>query len=341
MAKAKKLPSGNWRVRVYCGKNAEGKPTYKSFTAETKKEAEYQGALYALKKKEKSSPMRWTLAEAAERYIDDRRQTESPATIRTYLSIARTKYQELMPMQLEKITQEKLQEVTNKEALRLAPKTVISAHGFISSVIRTYVPDFVVSTKLPKKKKSAYGTPSPEVLKRIFDCAKGSSIELPILLAATMSLRMSEILALKWSDIENKVAHINEALVIGENGSVFKSTKTEAGDRYILVPECVMTVLNTTPKEGKYIFTKSRNYISKHFKKLLEDNGLPSCRFHDLRHANASAMLLLNIPDKYGMERGGWATRDTYHSIYQQTFTQERIQFDNKINQYFDELYDS
>ena len=48
MAKAKKLPSGSWRVRVYDGKTAEGKNIYKSFTAPAKKDAEYLAAEYAL-----------------------------------------------------------------------------------------------------------------------------------------------------------------------------------------------------------------------------------------------------------------------------------------------------
>lgn len=37
MAKAKKLPSGSWRVNQYVGKDADGKRVYKSFTADSKK----------------------------------------------------------------------------------------------------------------------------------------------------------------------------------------------------------------------------------------------------------------------------------------------------------------
>ena len=53
MAKAKKLPSGNWRVRIYIGADDSGKHVYKSFTAGTKKEAEFLAAEYNLKRKEK------------------------------------------------------------------------------------------------------------------------------------------------------------------------------------------------------------------------------------------------------------------------------------------------
>ena len=54
MAKAKKLPSGSWRVRVYSGKDLFGKDTYKSFTAATKKEAEYLAAEFQMTGKQKS-----------------------------------------------------------------------------------------------------------------------------------------------------------------------------------------------------------------------------------------------------------------------------------------------
>ena len=42
MATAKKLPSGNWRVRAYDKKTDK----YKSFTAPTKKQAELMAAEY-------------------------------------------------------------------------------------------------------------------------------------------------------------------------------------------------------------------------------------------------------------------------------------------------------
>ena len=44
MAKAKKLPSGRWRIQVYDYTGENGKIYRKSFTAETKKEAEFLAA---------------------------------------------------------------------------------------------------------------------------------------------------------------------------------------------------------------------------------------------------------------------------------------------------------
>ena len=85
MPKAQKLPSGNWRVRVYDGKDQNGKDRYKSFTAPTKKQAEYLAAEYAATKKigEQASDDK-TLAECYARYIEIKRNTLSPTTVLEY-----------------------------------------------------------------------------------------------------------------------------------------------------------------------------------------------------------------------------------------------------------------
>lgn len=48
-------------------------------------------------------------------------------------------------------------------------------------------------------------------------------------------------------------------------------------------------------------------------------------------------MLMLGIPDKYAMERGGWSTNATLKNVYQHTFTDERKQVDEMIDRYFEE----
>ena len=57
--------------------------------------------------------------------------------------------------------------------------------------------------------------------------------------------------------------------------------------------------------------------------------------YHDLRHLNASVMLMLGVPDKYAMERGEWSTDNILKNVYQQTFSAERVRFDEIIDGYF------
>lgn len=53
---------------------------------------------------------------------------------------------------------------------------------------------------------------------------------------------------------------------------------------------------------------------------------------------NASIMLLLGIPDKYAMERGGWSSNGVLKSVYQHTFSEERKLVDERIDGFFDAL---
>lgn len=115
MATAKKLPSGSWRVQVYAGKNADGKPQYRSFTRPTKKEAEYEALQWQLHYKEVSrDTTAMTLAEAMDKYIASKDGILSPSTLRSYDAICRTALQDLMPVKLNRLTPQMIQESINQ-----------------------------------------------------------------------------------------------------------------------------------------------------------------------------------------------------------------------------------
>ena len=60
-------------------------------------------------------------------------------------------------------------------------------------------------------------------------------------------------------------------------------------------------------KDNDFIVQMEYQTLRSKFYKLLEERGY-HMTFHDLRHLSAIVMLMLNIPDKYAMERGGWLT---------------------------------
>ena len=76
-----------------------------------------------------------------------------------------------------------------------------------------------------------------------------------------------------------------------------------------------------------------------HWKKICKENGW-SMTYHDLRAESASICLLLSIPDKYALQRGGWSTTEVYKRVYQQTFSEERLLVDKKINDYIEQFID-
>ena len=87
--------------------------------------------------------------------------------------------------------------------------------------------------------------------------------------------------------------------------------------------------------DDEYIFQFAPGGIYKRLQSALSANGVQHISFHDLRHMNASIMVALGVPDKYAMERGGWSSNSTLQNVYQHTFSEERKQIDQKIDDYF------
>lgn len=330
MAKAKKLPSGSWRVNQYVGKGFEGKRIYKSFTAPTKKEAEYLAAEYVLKNK--TMLERKILGSLIDAYIADRQSILSPTTIQGYQKIRRNDFQQLMDLPVDKIDNTVLQQAINWEAARKSPKSVANAYGLISTVLRqnSY---YRYNVTLPKKQKNKKDLPEPS---EIFRIIKGTYIELPCLLAMWLSFRMSEVKGFKKSDIVDGIITVNRVMVYVDKKYIVKDTaKTAGSKRSLRLPDYVLSLVEAVSDEQEYLVAMSGQAIYKRLSRLLEKNDMPHITFHDLRHINASVMMLLNIPDKYAMERGGWESDSVYKNVYQQTFSRERQEVDRKIDAYF------
>ena len=90
MAEPKKLPSGSWRVRVFIGKNKDGKKMYKSITAPTKKEAKKEADRFELSLNLSNIDYNdLTLGQAYDRYIESKYSVLSPSTIVGYRQCSR------------------------------------------------------------------------------------------------------------------------------------------------------------------------------------------------------------------------------------------------------------
>lgn len=334
MATARKLPSGSWRVNQYIGTDASGKRMYKSFTAETKKAAEYAAAEYNLKRKDK--PKDLTVGQAIDGYIASKEHILSPTTVAEYRQTRRNKLQSIMNVPLNKLTNVMIQQAINEDAARLSPKSVRNAHGLLSAALGMYMPDFSLRTTLPQKKTKIKDLPTPE---EVLKAVSGSDIELPVLLALWLGMRLSEILGLRFSDVSSDgVITISHVRVV-VNGELIEkdTTKTAGSTRRVTAPTPIMERINAIPHQSDdgHIVDSYIGGIRKKFKRIIQAAGLKDMTFHDLRHLNASVMLALGIPDKYAMERGGWSSSSTLKAVYQHTFSDARLEADNKVNNYF------
>lgn len=343
MATAKKLPSGSWRVRVYLGKDITGKKIYKSFTADTKKEAEYQAAEFVMHKNIKAtSPLSMTLGDAMNAYCELKSTVLSPSTMRGYKSLINSHLKNLQPVRLDKLTKDMIQKEINQECKGRSAKTMRNVHGFLSAVLQEFYPEFVLNTALPKKEKKEIYIPSTEEVNRILQGAKETDTDLyiAILLAALLGLRRGEICALTWNDFDwdKKKVRISKSMCLNEKKEyVIKSPKTYSGYREIPVPDAVILALKEYKAEDGYILTIKPNALTMDFSRLLSKLSIPHFTFHNLRHYNASIMLALGIPDKYAMEFMGHATNNMLKTVYQHTMDFKRQEASAAINSFFNE----
>ncbi len=353
MPKAKKLPSGNWRVQVYSHTDGNGKKVYRSFTGSTKKEAEFLAVQFSQNKKAARDPLNLTLGEATKRFIQSRDGVLSPSTIQGYEKILANAMPELWGIKLSALTSDVVQGAVNRYAkepsLRTgrtrSAKTVANAYGLISAVMREYSPDNVIHVRLPARQKVYRDMPEPEdVIKAI----KGTCIELPCLLAMWLSLTMSEIRGIRCiRDIKGNVLTVQSAMLdIGGEPVDRHQTKVDSRTRRHVLPDYIMGLINqqetyktaTQTGEDCHLIQMTHSQIYKPFMRVLKEQGMEPMRFHDLRHMSASIMLQLGVPDKYAMERGGWKTDKIMKSVYQHTFSSGREKADRKVNDFFENL---
>ena len=339
MATAKQLPSGSWRIRIY---DNELKKQI-SFTSDLpgkagKAEAELMAREYQLGRKKKKEQGK-TVGECIDEYIALKENILSPTTISGYRKYRKTSLSGLCDILIKNLTQQEVQAYINRLALTMSPKSIRNAHGLLSAVVKVYAPELYLNTTLPKVQKKIKQL--PEVID-VWKAIHGTEIELPCLLAMWCSLRMSEVRGLKKSDIKNGIITVERTIVNADNEHIEKdSTKTIESTRQIELPEYIISLINALPEEQEYITLVKDHALYMRFTRLLERKGIQHMSFHDLRHMNASIMLMLGIPDKYAMERGGWSTNSTLKSVYQHTFSAERKAADKKINDYFNSLLDT
>lgn len=335
LATARKLPSGSWRVQSYDYTDESGKRHYKSFTASTKDKAELLAAQYrATGRKLRSEG---TFAEYAQTYIDRRTSVLSASTIREYTGYIDRYLTEFGKKKISTLTQEDIQSEVNILAKDLSPKTVRNVHGFIRAVLAVYHPELALHTILPKKIPPALYIPTEGEIQRLMRHVEGTRMELPILLAAFGPMRRGEICALRAENIEGRVVHVCENMVLTkDNQWIIKAPKSFAGDRYIEYPQFVADKWKALT--GRVV-DMLPSQISDHFADLLSKAGLPHFRFHDLRHYSASIQHAMGIPDAYIMERGGWKNDGVLKQVYRHALSDQSRHMSDKVNSYFENMH--
>ena len=185
-----------------------------------------------------------------------------------------------------------------------------------------------------------------EQAKALLEAIKGTVIENIVMLTIIYGLRRSEAVGLKWSAVnfENDTFTI-EATVVRFSEILEKTTtKNQSSHRtYPMTPEIKQMLLSIRERQQEmkeimgnsyvdsgYVFTwedgriLNPDYVSRKFSKILESNGLPHIRYHDLRHTTASLLIAKGYDLKRVSEWLGHSDIGTTANIY------GHLSFENK-----------
>ena len=312
--KPRKLPSGSWNVRIMCNGRSY------SFTDPDKRRVMRRAAEFAEQCREDIDNPR--LADALEKYVEERAESLSPATIRGYNGIVRAIRTQ------SPIANKRIMSLTDRDIQTIirnieTPKTQRNYVNLISSATgRKFSVKF--RNKLPKE----VAVPSDLEVLGLIRLFEWSEMEIPVLLGAYAGLRRGEICALTIQDLDGDYIHINKDMVLDDFGQwIIKEPKTPSSNRAVLLPHHVAERIR---KRG-HITNLHPNIITKRFISKQEQLGInPPYTFHSLRHFFASYLHAQNIPDAYVLRAGGWSTPHVMQKVYRHALDNVHLEYEQK-----------
>lgn len=268
-------------------------------------------------------------------------------------------------IQLKKLTTDHVQAFCAKMSQEgLKPGTVRLAHTILSTALDDAVRwkriplNVCKAVKLPRHTRQKIQPLNEEQAHQLIKAAQGSRLDCIIFLALTTALRLGEILALRWEDIdlEKRTLQVSHTVnYIWKHGWVENEPKSESSSRSLVLPQVTVEALKQhrthqlearlkagtrwkdmglvfPNRDGGY-FARANLYII--FKKLLQEAGLPKIRFHDLRHSAVTILLSMGVPAKVVQEILGHASITTTMNIYGHVFPSTHRDAMNEMDHFF------
>lgn len=327
MARKKKneLPSGNIRVQVYDYTDEDGKKHYKSFTAPTKAQAQALATEWKNHRRELKEAL--TVSQACERYIEMKRNVLSPYTITGYeTALRRINRYAVSRVDLSILRNEDLQLFVSELSGAVSPKSIRNTIGLISAALKVFLPKFDTAITLPAKVKPKLYIPTASDVQVLLDNCGTPELKLAVLFAAVGTMRRGEACAVTFSDVDYaaQTIEINKAMAkVGNSPEwVVKSPKTYSSYRRIRMPQYIMDMIKMLDDGRRNsVIGLTPDQVYDRFSVALRHSGLPSFRYHDLRHYAASKMHADGIPQRYIEALGGWepgsnVLKQIYENVY-------------------------
>lgn len=287
-------------------------------------------------------PKDLTVEQAFSDYIDSRDNILSPSTIKGYNIIKNARLQLVMDIPIFKLTLNDVQKAVNHDSERLCRKSIKSAISLLNTVLEINGVELdLKKISVPQNRPKKFNIPSADAVLKVII---GSDLELPCLLAMWLSLRISEVRGLKFKDISKDGKYISvcrSKIYLGNKDVLREQNKTEESTRTNLLPPYILELIKKVPhqSDNDFIVDLKYEYIRKHFKKLMNDNGF-EITFHKLRHIFATTLNDLGVPSEYIQKLGGWSTDNVMKSVYTHTTNSKENEFQSIIDNFFTSVID-
>lgn len=219
----------------------------------------------------------------------------------------------------------------------------------------TNVADDVELPKIDEYENQVYNS---EQLHTLFSLVKGKNLFIPIMIGAYTGLRRSEVVGLKWENIDfnERIIHVKHAKIrprkkfltylkpkhgeLTQDGNLLKKPKNKTSYRDVPMSEILYEVLWKWRIEQKGLRVKlgdkaiyndfvctmredgremKPDLITQSFHNLLIKNDLPLIRFHDLRGTLATLLIENDENIKYVSELLGHYDTKTTERYYAKT----------------------
>ena len=298
------LPSGRWQARYW---DDEGKRRSAPTTFDTRMDA----AAW-LDKGDRSMPSPVaakadpTLAQYAEQWLTHRAADLKARTRDEYASLLRR-------LILPTLGEERVASLTPATVREwfanldpTKPTQRRHAYALLAGICRTAVEDEVLDASPCRVKRATVvqrstttTLPDGEQLAALVE-AMPEHLRAMVVLAAWCGLRYGELTELRRGDVRGGVLHVDRAVVRVGGGFVVGSPKSDAGRRTVAVPPRLQPILDehldrfVGPAGDALVFPARHgghlapSALYRHWYAAREAAGLPSLRWHDLRHHAAT-----------------------------------------------------
>ena len=316
---------GRWEGRIVIGYDDNGLPKTKNVLAKTKGECIEK--LKALKSTiTPDTPVKLKADMLFGEWLDYWYETyckpnARPATQRTYEGYIRLYlHPRLGSIPLNKVTTSDIQQMCTwmMTEARLDQKNgdsglsdsqVINCYSLCDRVLEKAVAEKLIvrnpakGCKLPPNRPNEMKVLSREDMQKVLIQAKEENYYELFLLEFATGLRLGELMALQWDDVNLVTGElrINKQVNLVGSKLVISEPKTKAAVRTLILPPSVRKVLAEykTRVNSRWLFPSPKkddlpiipSAVSRRLHTLLEHAGCEQVRFHDLRHTFATNAL--------------------------------------------------